>query len=73
MDDFSRNTINIFDKLTDNEFLEVKNIFHFKKYRKGDFIIKESDNVQNVYFISSGLVKLSHFDKEAKEAVRILY
>jgi CRP-like cAMP-binding protein len=63
-----RNT-DIFKNLTDNEFIELKGIFHYKKYHKGDFIIKEDNVVKNVYFIDSGLVKLSYFDNDTKEFI----
>lgn len=64
-----KNNIDIFKDLTDKEFFELKNVFHSKKYVKGDFIIKENDKVQNIYFILSGLVKLSYFDANAKEII----
>lgn len=53
MDFFLKNNIDIFKNLTDNEFLELKSGFQYKKYHKGDFIIKENNAVKNVYFIYS--------------------
>ncbi|WP_245707183.1 Crp/Fnr family transcriptional regulator [Epilithonimonas hungarica] len=40
-----------------------------KKFSKGDFIIKENDYVQDVYLISSGLVKLFYTDYDSKEHI----
>ena len=69
MNNFLKSSVDIFDNLTDNESAELKNIFQYKKYKKGDFIIKENDIVHNVYFLSSGLVKLSYFNSDTKEFI----
>jgi len=59
-----KNDIDLFKTLGENEFLEIKDLFHYKKYKKGEFIITENSDVKNVYFIHSGLVKLSYFADE---------
>jgi len=46
-----------------------KHFFPYKSYSKGDFILQESNEVENIYFISSGLVKLSYIDDQAKESI----
>lgn len=69
MNNLLKKNIDTSDKLTDNEFLKLKKKFQFKKYVKGDFIIKEGDKVQDIYFISLGLVKLSYIDSEVKEHI----
>jgi len=69
MDNFLKNSVDLFDNLTDKESVALKNIFQYKKYNKGDFIIKENDAVPNIYFISSGLVKLSYFNSDTKEFI----
>lgn len=47
----------------------LENRLRYKKYRKRDFIIQENESVQYVYFIKSGLVKLSYVDHAAKEYI----
>jgi len=70
MDSFITKTdIDLFKHLTDNEFIELKDLFHYKKYKKGDFIIAKNSVVKDVYFIHAGLVKLSHFDDDNKEFI----
>jgi CRP-like cAMP-binding protein len=64
----TKDDIDLFKSLTDEEFLEIKDLFHYKKYKKGEFIFKENTDVKNVYFIHSGLVKLSFFD-DVKESI----
>ncbi|SFG14249.1 cAMP-binding domain of CRP or a regulatory subunit of cAMP-dependent protein kinases [Pontibacter chinhatensis] len=64
-----KDDIDLFENLTDSEFLELKDLFHYKKYKKGAFIIAENDMVKHVYFIRSGLVKLSYFDDDNKEFI----
>ncbi|WP_228414651.1 Crp/Fnr family transcriptional regulator [Chryseobacterium sp. SNU WT5] len=64
-----KRNIDLFDNLTDTEYLELKKIFCHKKYKKGEFILKENDTVQDVYFISSGLLKLSYFNNETREFI----
>lgn len=61
--------IELLKDLTENEFLQLKDVFHYQKYKKGEFIIEESKFVKKVYFIFSGLVKLSHYDVEGKESI----
>lgn len=55
--------------LSEKELSEIKNLFTVQKYRKGDLIIAENTVVNHVYFIKSGLVKLSYSDENAKEFV----
>jgi len=61
--------IDIFDSLTNEDFLQVQRHFIYKKFKKGDYIIQESEMVRNVYFIRSGLVKLSFSDQDANEHI----
>jgi len=50
-------------------FNTYSHLFHYKKYKKGNFIIEEGNTVQHIYFILSGLVKLSYVDYQAKEFI----
>lgn len=64
-----KSDIDLFENISDSEFVVLKSLFHYKKYRKGDFIITENDKVDHIYFIRSGLVKLSYFDDDSKEFI----
>ncbi|WP_035727706.1 Crp/Fnr family transcriptional regulator [Eisenibacter elegans] len=61
--------MDLFNHLTAEEALTLKEMFEYKKFSKGDFIIKENDTVKHIYFILSGLVKLSYIDEGAKEFI----
>lgn len=64
-----KDDIDLFKNLTDAEFFELKSMFHYQKFKKGDFLIKENNTVKYVFFIYSGLVKLSFFDDDNKESI----
>ncbi|WP_350284790.1 Crp/Fnr family transcriptional regulator [uncultured Croceitalea sp.] len=55
--------------LTDQEFAFALTKFEIKDFGKGDFIFQRDDIVEHAYFISSGLLKLSYFDDNAKEHI----
>jgi CRP-like cAMP-binding protein len=64
-----KSDIDLFGNLDESEFAVLKDLFHYKKYKKGDFIIIENDKVDHIYFIRSGLVKLSYFDDDSREFI----
>lgn len=55
--------------LTDEEAALIVSHFVLKNFRKSQFIIEEGDNVDNVYFLLSGLVKLVYEDQDAKKHI----
>lgn len=55
--------------LTDEEFLIVESFFKEQHFKKREMIITENDQVDCVYFIISGLLKLFYTDAEAKEHI----
>lgn len=55
--------------LTDQEAAFVIAHFVLEDFRKGQFIIEEGDEVKNVYFLISGLVKLVYEDQDAKKHI----
>lgn len=46
----------IFNEISKNDILMITNNVNFKKYQKGDVIIKESDKEEDIFFILSGKV-----------------
>ncbi|MCU7618617.1 Crp/Fnr family transcriptional regulator [Chryseobacterium sp. PBS4-4] len=55
--------------LTDEEFSVVESFFTKQHIKKREMIISENDQVNHVYFIVSGLLKLFYTDAEAKEHI----
>ncbi|MXO06776.1 Crp/Fnr family transcriptional regulator [Flavobacterium sp. HBTb2-11-1] len=55
--------------LTDEEAGFIISHFDLKSFRKGEFIIEEGNEVNEVYFVLSGLVKLVYEDQDAKKHI----
>lgn len=55
--------------LTDEEFSIVDSFFKEDHFKKREMIINENDQVDHVYFIVSGLLKLFYTDHDAKEHI----
>ena len=55
--------------LSENDLEKVSSFFTSKTFRKKEFIILENDKIDDVYFIISGLVKLSYNDSDGKEHI----
>jgi CRP-like cAMP-binding protein len=55
--------------LTDQEFEYILSHFKSKKLKKHQFLIQESDNVPNDYFVVKGLLRAYHVDNEGKEYI----
>lgn len=65
----SKQEIDIFNHLSNEEFHLISHLFEPQFYSKNEFIIQENQKVEHVYFIQSGLVKLSYFDEDLKESI----
>ncbi|HEX7868662.1 MAG TPA: Crp/Fnr family transcriptional regulator [Chryseobacterium sp.] len=55
--------------LSEDELEKACSFFNQEVFKKKEFIINENDKVDDVYFIISGLVKLSFNDNEGKEHI----
>lgn len=55
--------------LSEDELEKACSFFNQEIFKKKEFIINENDKVDDVYFIISGLVKLSFNDSEGKEHI----
>ncbi|WP_276381849.1 Crp/Fnr family transcriptional regulator [Flavobacterium sp. H4147] len=66
---FLRSHIEKVVDLTDEEVAFIVSHFEVKKFRKGDFIIEEGNEVKDVYFVLSGLIKLVYEDKDARKHI----
>ncbi len=69
MIDLLRNNIEDYVKITDEDFFAIRQHFDQMDFRKGDFIIRAQDSVSAIYFIQSGLVKLSYWGQDGKEHI----
>lgn len=56
-------------QLSENEMEKACSFFREEMFQKKEFIIQENDTVDYVYFIISGLVKLSYNDSDGKEHI----
>lgn len=55
--------------LTDEEFAFVASHFSHQKAKKREFLIKEGQKVNHVFFVVSGLLKLTYRDEMANDAI----
>lgn len=55
--------------LTDGEFAFIQSHFIPKSFKKHDFLFQEGENVEYVYFVLSGLLKLIYNDTDGKEHI----
>jgi CRP-like cAMP-binding protein len=55
--------------ITDNEFDYIISHFDVKKLKKHQFLLQESEDVPNDYFVTKGLLKAYHTNDEGKEHI----
>lgn len=64
-----RNHIENIVSLKDEEFAFVSKHFTLQQFKKGTAVFTAGDKVKYVYFVLSGLLKLSHTDESGKEHI----
>ena len=69
MEQIEKADLDLFNRLTNKQFEEIKPYFEFQKFKKGDYIIRENESVNKIYIIKSGLVKLYFRDKNDNESI----
>lgn len=67
--DILRNNIEQFITISDEDYHQIRQLFEEKHFRRKDFIFSVNEQVPYLYFIQSGLVKLSYWDKDGKEHI----
>ncbi|UII34612.1 Crp/Fnr family transcriptional regulator [Fulvivirga ulvae] len=55
--------------LTDEEFSFVFSHFSHKSYKKRQYLIRDGELAEHVYFVVSGLLKLEYVDMSAKQHI----
>lgn len=69
MSEILRKQIEKITPLTDKEFEYILSHFTIKKLKKHQFLLQESDLVQNDYFVIKGLLKAYYINQEGKEHI----
>lgn len=69
MREILRQQIEKITPLTDKEFDYILSHFTTKKLKKHQFLIQESDLVQNDYFVIKGLLRAYYINEEGKEHI----
>jgi len=55
--------------LSDQEFAGFRSYFKFKKLKKHEYLIHDSEMVSEIYFVVKGLLKASYIDAHGKEHI----
>ena len=61
--------VSLFNSLSDEELLDIKQNIDSKEYSKGDLIFREGSNGKTLYFINEGKIKLYKYTKYGKEQI----
>jgi CRP-like cAMP-binding protein len=69
MQDKLREHIEKIVALTDQEFAFISSHFTTRKYKRREYLFKQGDNVEHVYFVTSGLLMLTYDDDPGKQHV----
>jgi len=64
-----RNHIEKILPLADDEFKLIISHFSYRRFKKGEFLIRQGEDVNYSYFVISGLLKLTYHDESAKEHI----
>lgn len=60
----------LFKGLSSDQKLALKSIFEVNQYSKNDFLFRQGDSMNNVYFINSGRVKIIKNSDSEKESIK---
>src|SRR5690606_25401502 len=69
MQDKLRQHIEAIVPLSDDEFRFVLSHFTSKKAKKREYLIQEGQKVRHVFFVVSGLLKLTYRDESGRESI----
>ncbi|UOF90586.1 Crp/Fnr family transcriptional regulator [Fodinisporobacter ferrooxydans] len=61
--------MSIFSDLSDQELDKIANIVHARKFPRDTFVFHEGDEREAVYFVRSGIVKVSKLDEDGREQI----
>ncbi|MGG7177234.1 Crp/Fnr family transcriptional regulator [Clostridium paraputrificum] len=61
--------VSLFNSLSDEELLDIRQNVVSKEYSKGDLIFREGSNGKTLYFINEGKIKLYKYTKYGKEQI----
>lgn len=63
------NNLSKFVELTEEEVGIIESLFHYKKFRKRQYILQEGDVVQHEYFIIKGVTRTYEVDDKGQEHI----
>jgi CRP/FNR family transcriptional regulator len=61
---------NLWAHISDDEYEELNLVHHYIEAPKGDFIYFDSHNLNKLFFLKGGTIKIGHIDKDGKEVIR---
>jgi CRP/FNR family transcriptional regulator, cyclic AMP receptor protein len=56
--------------ISDEEYEELNLVHHFVEAPKGDYVYFDSHNLNKLYFLKGGTIKIGHIDNEGKEVIK---
>jgi len=60
----------LFSDLTDEEYSELNVSDHYKEVKKGEYIYFEAYQLQNIYFLKTGLIRLGYLNNQGEKIVK---
>jgi CRP/FNR family transcriptional regulator, cyclic AMP receptor protein len=61
---------NLWAHISDEEYEELDLVHHFIEAPKGDYVYFDSHNLNKLYFLKGGMIKIGHIDNEGKEVIK---
>ncbi|MBS4065656.1 MAG: Crp/Fnr family transcriptional regulator [Chitinophagaceae bacterium] len=61
---------NLWAHISDEEYEELDLVHHFIEAPKGEYVYFDSHNLNKLYFLKGGMIKIGHIDNEGKEVIK---
>lgn len=61
---------NLWAHISDEEYEELDLVHHFIEAGKGDYVYFDSHNLNKLYFLKGGMIKIGHIDNDGKEVIK---
>ena len=61
---------NLFSHISEAEYDELNLVHHFIEASKGDFVYFDSHNLNKLYFLKGGTIKIGFIDNDGKEVIK---
>ncbi len=60
----------LFSHISDEEYEELNLVHHFIEASKGDFVYFDSHNLNKLFFLKGGTIKIGYIDNDGKEIIK---